>query len=261
MRYKHYVIIALLSMQLSLAVAINEKAGTAGFAFFKVRFSPRAAAMANAYTGMSDQADAVFFNTAGLSQLKNDEIIASYMNYFDGFNGGSVVYARRFDDKINFAFFSQFLTSGDIEKTIVSSTGGYEIVGDFAASEFIFGGGVSYDFHEIVKFGFNLKFIYESIDKKSQSAIATDLSLLHQTTNEKIMLGLSLMNLGTQLSKFTESSPTVDLPITAQIGINYLALENLQFNLDLCRPLHGDFSGMIGTEWKVVDTFKLRAGF
>ena len=70
MKYKLIILIVLLPI---LLAAIDEDAGTTGFSFFKVNYSARAAAMASAYTGLSNDANAVFFNPAGLVQVQNTQ--------------------------------------------------------------------------------------------------------------------------------------------------------------------------------------------
>jgi len=240
--------------------AINDNIGTKGFNFFKIKYSPRAEAMANAYAGLSDESDAVFFNSAGLSQLKSRELSISFISYFDGFNGGSIVFALPQKNKLAFGVFSQFLGSGNIEKTIVTDNG-YEEAGEFGVSEMIFGAALAYDMIDILKLGMNAKMLYEGIDGNSATAVAVDLSMLHKTTYNNLMLGASIMNLGLQTSKYTAESEKIDLPVTVQIGLSYSGIRSLLLNGDLYRPLDGDFSVKIGSEYVIKEVFKLRAGF
>ena len=71
------ILIAIISFSI---FAISEDAGTRGFSFLKVNYSARAAAMAYAFTGLSNDASAVFFNPSGLSQIKSKEISTTYMS-------------------------------------------------------------------------------------------------------------------------------------------------------------------------------------
>jgi long-subunit fatty acid transport protein len=65
-----YKIISLMLLLYVVNVAAEDTAGTTGFTFLKVNYSARAAAMGNAYTGLANDAGAVFFNPAGLVQIK-----------------------------------------------------------------------------------------------------------------------------------------------------------------------------------------------
>jgi long-subunit fatty acid transport protein len=86
-----------------ILIAQNENAGTSGFTFLKVNYSARAAAMGNAYTGLSNDADAVFFNPAGLVQIDSPQASITYMSYLDGINCGSAAYVYPIDDKTSLA--------------------------------------------------------------------------------------------------------------------------------------------------------------
>ena len=118
------LILGLVLLALPL-VAISDDAGTSGFSSLKIIYSARANAMAGAFTSIDDDIDAIFFNPANLGgyDSKND-VSSTYMNYFDGYNGGSVVYQHKRSDKANIALFGQFLASDEIPKTINGENGG-----------------------------------------------------------------------------------------------------------------------------------------
>lgn len=241
--------------------AINENAGTSGFSFFKVTYSARAAALANAYTGLADQEDAVFFNPAGLTQLSRPQIGATYMNYFDGINCGSLVYTRPLPKDFYVAAFTQFLSASD-DKTLADANGNYAGTdGTFGVSDFLAGASISKHFSDFVNIGLNVKFLRESLDDHSASAAAVDIGVLHQTTNQNLKVGLALKNIGTQLSYFTKEEYEEKLPQTLQIGFSYTPSPTLLVNLDLYKPLEYDFSALVGAEYYLHRMFCLRAGY
>ena len=136
MRYKLFLIMLVLPLLLS---AVDDNAGTSGFSFFKVIYSARAAAMANAYTGLANEPNAVFFNPAGLVQVRSNMASATYMSYLDGVNCGAAVYSYAFDDGITFAAFTKGLTAKE-EKTLVDEVGNFAGTdGEFGISDFVFG--------------------------------------------------------------------------------------------------------------------------
>ena len=59
--------------------AQSDDAGTSGFTFLKMNFSARARAMGNAYTGLSNDASAVFYNPAGMIQITSSQASNTYM--------------------------------------------------------------------------------------------------------------------------------------------------------------------------------------
>ena len=107
---KYYVLIALVFL-LSSLFSQNENLGTTGFSFLKVNYSAHAAAMANAYTGIANDVGAVFFNPAGIVQLKNKALSSTYMNYLLGVQCGSAIFVMPRNDTRTLAVFTQFLTT------------------------------------------------------------------------------------------------------------------------------------------------------
>ncbi|MDY6914853.1 MAG: PorV/PorQ family protein [Candidatus Cloacimonadota bacterium] len=241
--------------------AINENAGTSGFSFFKISYSARAAALSHAYTALSDQLDAVFFNPAGLTQLKQKQVSATYMSYFDGINCGSAVYAQPLKNDYYMAAFTQFLTASE-DRTLVDENGNYAGTdGSFGVSEFLVGASLGKHFSDLVNVGVNLKILQESIDSNSATAVAVDFSILHQTTNQNLKVGLTIKNIGKQLSYYSDEKYEENLPQVLQAGFSYHPDPKVYINFDLYKPLEYDFSALVGVEYHLHHMFCMRAGY
>ena len=107
MSVKRYIIsLIFVFLSIILLNADDENIGTTGFNFLRVYYSTRAAGMANAFTGQADDVEAVFYNPAGLPQLTSKVISTSYINYFEGFQGGSIVFAYPGKDRFSFGVFA-----------------------------------------------------------------------------------------------------------------------------------------------------------
>ena len=258
MKYKLIILIVLLPI---LLIALNEDAGTTGFSFFKVNYSARAAAMANAYTGLSNEATAVFFNPAGLVQLKSNQAAMTYMSYLDGVNCGSAVYAYSLDNEVTLAVFSKGLSAKE-ERTLANEIGQYAGTdGTFGISDFVFGvSAAKYLMHNL-DVGINLKFLQESLDKNNATALALDFGIMHQTTNRNLKLGIAIRNIGKQLSYYTDNEYKENLPTTATAGFSYHPNNKLYITLDIYKPLNMDYSGRLGFEYLVHPVLALRAGY
>lgn len=266
------LLLGLILVSLSL-VAVNDDAGTTGFNSLKIIYSARANAMGGAFSSIDDDSDVIFFNPANLGGYSRlQEVSSTFMNYFAGYNGGSVVYQSKQSDRLNIAFFGQFLTSDNIPKTIDAMNGGYEEVGTFSNSDLVIGGTYSYYFNEQISFGINGKFINESIDSKSASAIAFDVGILHRPVNDKIRVGAVIRNLGAQVSHFTKSKYDEGLPVVYAGGISYRTVlrskggdegfaPTMLLSLDLELPKGADFTGLFGAEFAVHEQFLLRLGY
>ncbi len=258
---RRIAVLALLAAILPLA-AVNDDAGTTGFNFLKVTYSTRAAAMGNAYTGLSNDADAVFFNPAGLVEARGGEVATSYMSYIDGFQGGSLSYLMANNPNRRVAFFTKYLTRGDITKTLVDDSGNYAGEdGTYASTDLELGATIAFRINDVINLGINAKYIHESIDDASAGAAVLDVGLLHQTTNQNLKLGLALRNIGKQLSYYSDDEYDEGLPTLVEVGFSYHPVERLIAGLDIYKPLAGDFSGRLGLEYRVHPLLDLRAGY
>nr|MDA3813024.1 PorV/PorQ family protein [Candidatus Cloacimonadota bacterium] len=244
-----------------ILIAQNENAGTSGFTFLKVNYSARAAAMGNAYTGLSNDADAVFFNPAGLVQIDSPQASITYMSYLDGINCGSAAYVYPIDDKTSLAVFAKGLSATE-DRTIANELGQYEgIDGTFGMSDFIFGISVARYLIDMLDVGINAKFIQESLDDNSASAVVLDAGVMHQSTNENLKIGIALRNVGKQLTYHTDDEYEEVLPTTLTVGFNYHPKEKFYATVDIYKPLDNDIFGRLGFEYHVYSMFALRTGY
>ncbi len=240
----------------------NENKGTTGFNFLRVPYSARAAALANSYTGLSDDVNAVFFNPAGLVQLSKRSFSTTYINYFEGFHGGSAVFSFPIEDHTQIALFTQYLGSGSITRTEVDEYGEYMGTrGTFGANNIIFGISGGRYIHEMLNIGLTGKLIREQLDDYSATAVAADISLMHQTTNDQLIIGVTLQNIGTQLTYHTSDNYEESIPSGVAIGFRYFPHENLTGLLDIRKPFDNDFGVGAGIEYSIHPTLDLRAGY
>lgn len=254
-------IITLLMLVLFLVqplFAIHNDAGTSVFNFLKIPIGPRGSAMANAFYGLSNDELAPFWNPAGLPQVKNKKLGITYLNYFAGFNGGAASFVLPISDKSTIAIFSKFAGIGNIPKTGIDDDNELIPLGTFGSSDVLLGFSYAKVLSEILNWGINIKFISETIDEYSSQAIAGDISILHQTTNPRLKLGVVAKNLGKQISQF--DSEKEDLPIYFAAGFAYY-LNNGFLTLDINKPMDNDFYGTIGYETNLRSNLKLRCGY
>lgn len=261
MKSKKAQIVIIFVLTCSIIFAVNKDAGTTGFQFMNMSYSARALGLSNAYTALSDDADAVYFNPAGITQPENKQIKSNYINYLDGMNGGSVSIVIPQEEFVNLAFFAKYLNSGDITKTEVLSKEAYVETGNFSASNFIVGACFAKKINPNLDLGLTFKYNLEQLDDASASAIAFDVGILHQTNNPKLMIGAVIKNLGKQLSYFSEVKYDEGLPTEATLGARYTFNDKIKALLDLNQPFDNDLFANIGVEYNVIQTLCLRAGF
>ena len=257
MKYKTLFIFFILVAVIINLNAQHKDAGTTGFAFMKMNFSARAMGMSNAFTGLSNDGDAVFFNTAGLAQTNKHQLKSTYMNHFDSLQGGAIVYNTDYNDDWKIAPFIKFLVSDDITRT---DTEGLNI-GTFNTFSSITGIGFARTINDALDIGFNLMYFYEKLDEFTASAVVFDFSVLHQTNNPNLKLGATLKNVGSQMTYYTESEYNERLPLTFVVGAGYNISDKTFLTFDLIKHVDHDFYGKFGAEFLYNSYFAIRAGF
>lgn len=259
MSYKKFISLIICLFLFSPLLAINSDAGTKAFTFLKVPIGARSASMGNTYFGLSNDELAPFWNPAGLTQIKTRKFSVTYLNYFVGYNGGSVSYVFPKSDVSSFGFFAKFAGFAGENKTDISSDGQIiELDDTWGSYDVMLGATYAKVMSEILDIGFNLKFISETIDEYSSQAIAGDVAILHQTPNPNLKIGIVAKNLGKQISKF--DSKDEELPVVFGGGFRY-KITGGNLLLDIKKPMDNDTYGTLGVEKKVRDNLILRAGY
>ncbi len=238
--------------------AINENAGTTAFNFLNIPIGARGAGMGNTYTAIANDALAPFWNSAGLVEVKQKLLYATYMNYFAGYNGGAASFTLPLNNTSTLAIFSKFIGVGGIPKTGIDANQQMVDLGTFGSYDVLLGLAYGKYVSPILNWGVNLKIISETIDEYSSQAVAADVCILHQSPNPNLKIGIAAKNLGTQLSKFDQEKEK--LPMTFTAGFAYKLNKGL-IALDISKPLQGDLYGTVGFETTFQDKYVLRVGY
>ena len=186
---------------------IHEDAGTMGAAFLKIEAGSRPASMGGAFAGLADDANAVFYNPAGLTSIVDRELTAMQNFWFAGINNESISYVQRLG---NGAFGVSFL--GAFSKIEERSEPTESPIRTFNASSFAVG--LSYG-HELVKnvsLGGTVKFLSQQFDIEDWTGVAGDAGVLLGI--DRLRVGASIQNLGVLKSEKEEES----LPMNIRVG-------------------------------------------
>ena len=96
--------------------AVNEEAGTTGFANLKNVYSARAIALGQSLTGQVRNPDGLYFNPAALLNIEGNELGTTYTNSFIDTQGGQIQYLMP-KNKFTAWGFAIKLNMGSIEST------------------------------------------------------------------------------------------------------------------------------------------------
>jgi hypothetical protein len=243
--------------------------------------SPRAAALGNTFVAMPNDPNTIFSNPAALSSIvvtdsdRMNNISASYTHYVLDINEGAFVYERAVPENVlfagNFAAGVQYFSGGtSTEADINGNTQGTFSTEDVALL-LSYSSTASNGLH----YGATAKVVSSSLVSGSSvqnySAIwmAADLGLYYEWAKEHMTFGLSVLNLGSELSEYADVSEPIgpDVQFGATIKPEHLPLTlGLDFH-NLTRNLEGhnlfyafdDFS--VGGEFVMGKVVRLRFGY
>jgi len=233
--------------------------GENAMAFLKLGQGARVAGMGEAFVGLADDTNALYWNPAGLAQLKEKEATFMYLKPYQEVNGLGYSYIataipRKRGDTL--AFSLSYFGYGDEKKTDGS---GY-IIGDWNASDVALSAALAGKPQENLLIGGAIKLIYGKIDDSNATGVACDVGCLYFPKIKDTKLGVVIKNIGTKI-KFDKESE--DLPLQLKLGLSHKLPKDLApvvITLDATVPNDNDPYVGLGAEYNH-KTFSVRAGF
>lgn len=183
-----------------IAVTAGEftKVGLSGGQFLKIGVGARGTGMAGAYSAVATDLTSIFWNPAGLADVKRYAADFSQTFWFAGMSHNFAAVAIPVGEKFRFgASFTSF-SSGDIRVTTTAQqegTGGIYNVSDLALG-FTFAGYLTEQF----SFGVTGKYVQHAFTNMNASGIVFDVGTRYNTGFKGLTLGFSINSLGTQQS-------------------------------------------------------------
>jgi len=229
------------SANLCFGAFSKEDAGTATAQFLKLGAGARAAGLGNAYVALADDANAVYWNPAGMTQIDDQSASFTHTVWFEDIVYNWASYVRPLKEgKLGVGI--QYLSYGKLDAfdEMGTQTGAFK-PRDLAAT-------VSYG-NKIggIPVGASVKYISSKI-KTSASAFALDLGGMYQLYEDKFSVGLAIQNVGTKMTFVDDGEK---LPANIKLGGAYKGREYLILAADLNMPVDGAINYGAGVEYKV----------
>jgi len=192
------------------------KRGVTGAQFLKIGLSPRAMALGGAYCSLADDAAAVYWNPAGLTQVNGYEIAMMQNSWLPGIGSGFISYVHSPEEKVAYACSVTQMDIDRMKETKIDANGDYNETGNtFGAQDTMLIASYAKSLSKGISVGSNLKFIQEEIANKKAFSLAIDSGILYQMGFLK--LGMAVQNLGIG-SKFVEKR--AKLPIGYRFSVS-----------------------------------------
>ncbi|MCK4979481.1 MAG: PorV/PorQ family protein [Candidatus Delongbacteria bacterium] len=257
---KKLLILVTLIMVFVPATLAQDKAGTAGMPFLKIDVTARAFAMGGAFIGLSDDASTLYYNPAGLMNLKSIEFVSAYNMYLAdiAYSYAGVTYPL---PQLNASMGMQmsYLTTGDMDETTIEFPDGTGRT--FSAYDFMVG--ATYAQMMTPKFfvGGTLKLLGEGLADQKVYTVAGDVGTYYNTGWETLVFGMSIRNFGGNYSYFDEDTP---LPMLFVFGLRYAPMDDgvnkLDVLLEAAHPSDNSEYMTLGLEYSYNNMFFIRFG-
>ncbi len=248
----------------TLLVANSLLAGeNSTFNFLRNDYGARAAALGGSFVSMTNDPNVIFYNPSALATIEHRQISIGFFKHLLDINSGHASYAQEIP---GFGFVGAgivYINYGEFTRT---DENGYKL-GTFSANELALSLGYADNPAPQVRYGANVKFIYSGIAEATSTALAVDLGVLYAFPEQRITVGASLLNLGTQLDPYmsTREDLPLDLKVGATVEPEHLPLL-LNMNFHRLNESQVDFisrfrSFSLGGEFIVSDAVRLRFGY
>jgi hypothetical protein len=183
--------------------------GATGSQFLKLGIGARPVAMGGAYTAVSDDANAIFWNQAGLVQINHFEFTLMLMTLFDDVTYGAAGLVSPIGKQSAFAIGASCLTVNDVRRNEIGDE-----QGTFNNMDFQITAGYAHRLIGGLSLGSALKFIGSKLDTFSVYTGAVDAGILYHPL-KYTFLGISLANIGPGVKFINEDL----LPANLKAGI------------------------------------------
>jgi predicted porin len=231
------------------ALGSEKDVGTSAFTFLKISKGARALSIGGAFSAVSDDVTALFWNPAGLTQLKNTQVSFLYLPYIQGMRviHAAVAFRKR---KAGVGVAYAQLSHKELQ--------GYDAEGNptsvFAAKDSFGLLALSLKMTKFFHIGVCAKYLRGEIEKETATTIGYDLGALLTFGNMKVAAVIQNRGKDTKFIKETFS-----LPETYRMGIS-LRHSNLLLSADYVLPRDGSSYVCAGAEF-LIENIALRAGY
>ena len=216
--------------------------------------NPRVAGISGAFTALSDDENALFYNPAGLINLKSGITSLNHTEWFEDIRIDNISFGYQINDQFGIgAGFSHMWMPGLEARDELGNP-----LGTINVASSVLDVGAAYRFNAAFSMGLGIKYFQDKLADVSASGVGFDLGMLLKTSVRGLSFGLSAQNLGAKVTYDQEKQP---IPFTIRGGVAYQFFNpDLNLMLDVVKASDSDVSVHFGVEYAIVEEFSLRLG-
>lgn len=225
--------------------------GTTSASYLKILTGARPSAMGEAFSAVSDDINATEYNPAGLTQIKNNQLLLSHVKWFEGINKNTLAYLHHYK-KISIGLtFNYLQTDSMVERNMYG-----EDIGKFNFSSLETKIALSYKLDKNLSIGTSLKNLIEKLYSKKGIGYGFDIGILY--TSKNIKFAIISQNIGTKI-KLYESK--FSLPHVIKFGAAYQLTKNILISMDYSQFSDRTDIISVGSEYEINKNLFMRGGY
>ena len=185
------------------------------FGFLRNTISARMAGLGGATVAVAQDPANVVINPAVLTTVDSSVVTATFIKHVLDINAGYATYNQSIDGIGDMGFTIGYLNYGTFARTSVTG----DRTGTFGANDLAVSVSLANELDSMISYGVTAKVLHSTIPDMSSTAVALDAGILYRVPAKRINIGLSILNLGTQLS--TYDGVRDRLPLDMRLGISH----------------------------------------
>ena len=202
MRKHGYLILIIFIQQLAYAQLFpdlgGQRVGTSAAQFLKIGVGPRAEAMGQAYIAMANDAEALYYNPAGISQSEKNEIFFSNVQWVVDIQLEYLGLVYHLNDINSIGVALTYLHTEEMEETtelFPYGTGNY-----FRYADALIGLTYSRNMTDKFSFGISVKYLHETLAELTMSSLLFDLGTYYKTGWKSVRFAAAVTNFGRDIA-------------------------------------------------------------
>ena len=233
--------------------------GTTSLNFLKLGVGARAAAMGGAFSAISDDASACFWNPAGLSDAPPLEVFFMHNRWIADISQSAA--SVTFDvPYVRMGVSMNYFNMGELERRTDNSV---EPEGVFIPFDLALGVSAAYQVNPDISAGVTMRFLHESLDSETARAVLFDIGIKSKTMIPGLTAAISVRNLGTEIKYVTEG---YEAPRLVALGAAYRKMlpwsgNALLVSAEIVSPNDNDTRIALGAEYSFREFLFGRAGY
>jgi hypothetical protein len=228
-------------------------AGRTAADFLLIGQGARAAGMGGAYTAVSEDALAAYWNPSGLTSLESGEISLGHFAWFQDITVEQASFGFPVTDMAAAAVSISYVNYGVIEGFDDAGNS----TGDLTAYDWVGGLSLAYSVSDELSVGVTGKYVNQRLVDVSASAFAADFGFKYRTSS--FAVAAAVVNIGSSL-EFDQAAE--DLPASFRFGLAGSPFaSDLTASLEIEQRFHGDLFLRQGLEMGFNERYYLRTGY